>query len=68
MLEYLIRNRLQRLLATVVILAIAEKEGILSDIHKLNIRWDKQEGVEVDVNKPVTWKRSHQFATTQESI
>ena len=52
---------------TVVILAIAEKEEILSDIHKLNIRWDKQEGVEVDVNKPVTWKRSHQFATTQES-
>ena len=52
---------------TVVILAIAEKDEILSDIHKLNIRWDKQEGVEVDVNKPVTWKRSHQFATTQES-
>ena len=51
---------------TVCVLAVAEKDGILSDQHRLDINWDDKP-VTIDPSRPVIWKRLHYFKTTQES-
>ncbi len=52
---------------TVCVLAVAEKDGISSDIHRLDINWDETAGVVVDPNKPAIWKRKFSPATTKDS-
>lgn len=52
---------------TVCVLAAAEKDGIESEVHRLDINWDEAAGVVVDANKPAVWKRYHAPATTKES-
>jgi hypothetical protein len=49
-----------------VVLAVAEKDNIISDIHRRDIIWDK-EGPPFDPTKPVTWHREHKFDTTMEA-
>jgi hypothetical protein len=51
---------------TLVVLAVAEKHGIVSECHRLTIDWDDG-GVRPDPNQPVTWKREHAPKTTQET-
>ena len=51
---------------TICVLAVAEKDGILSNQHRLDINWDDKP-IEIDPNQPILWKRLHYFKTTQES-
>jgi len=51
---------------TVCVLAVAEKDGIMSDQHRLDIIWDGKP-VTIDPDRPVLWKRIHHLKTTQES-
>jgi hypothetical protein len=48
-------------------LAIAEKSGIVSDLHRLEIDWKSKDGFKVDPDRPVTWKREHMPQTTKEA-
>lgn len=54
---------------TVCVLAIAQKAGLTSEVHRLDIRWDAagQETVEIKPDMPVCWKRRHQPATTKDT-
>ena len=52
---------------TVCILAVAQKDGISSDVHRLDINWDDTAGIVIDPNKPATWKRRMSPSTTKES-
>jgi hypothetical protein len=48
-------------------LAIAEKGGVVSDVHRRDIGWDAKEELKLDLNKPVFWQREHRPKTTKES-
>jgi hypothetical protein len=52
---------------TKFVLAVAEKNGIASDEHRLLINWNREQGFKVDPAKPVVWKRGYRPATTRES-
>lgn len=52
---------------TLVALAIAEKDGVVSELHRLEIDWQNQGSFKVDPERPVTWKREHMPQTTKES-
>ena len=52
---------------TICVLAIAEKAGVQSEIHRRDIIWDRQEELKLDLNKPVIWLREHRPNTTKES-
>jgi Fn3 associated/Protein of unknown function (DUF499) len=52
---------------TLVVLAIAEKSGIVSDLHRLEIDWESKDGFKADPDRPVTWKREHMPQTTKEA-
>ena len=52
---------------TLVVLAIAEKNGIVSDLHRLEIDWKSKDGFKIDPDRPATWKREHTPKTTKES-
>lgn len=49
-----------------LVLAVAEKGGIISEVHHREIPWDKDRP-DFDPTKPATWKRPHKFDTTMES-
>jgi hypothetical protein len=51
---------------TSLLLAVAEKNGIVSEIHKLDISGEEK-AFEIDPEKPLTWMREHNPATTRES-
>jgi hypothetical protein len=51
---------------TQVILAIAEKKGIISDTHRLDVPSDDKP-FEIDPDKPVKWHREHFPPSTKES-
>ena len=50
-----------------MVLAIAEKNGIVSDLHRLEIDWKSKDGFKIDPDRPATWKREHTPKTTKES-
>lgn len=52
---------------TICVLAIAEKAGIQSEVHRRDITWDKKEELKLDVDKPVVWRREHRPKTTKAS-
>lgn len=52
---------------TVCVLAVAEKQGQMSEIHRIDITWDKVDDFQVDPQKTVTWKREHRLSTTKDS-
>lgn len=52
---------------TVCVLAIADKDGIESEVHRLDINWEKAAGVVVDPQKPATWKKRHNPGTTKDT-
>jgi hypothetical protein len=52
---------------TICVLAIAEKAGVLSEIHRRDITWDTREELKFDLNNPVVWRREHRPKTTKES-
>jgi hypothetical protein len=52
---------------TLVVLAVAEKHGIVSDCHRLNINWDGGGPEPIKTDKPAIWKREHAPKTTQET-
>lgn len=52
---------------TIYVLAVAEKEGIISDLHKLEINWDEEKPITINPMIPVIWKRPHDVNTTKQS-
>lgn len=50
-----------------MILVHAERDGISSNVERINISWDEKEEVKVEPALPVTWKRRHQTDSTQET-
>lgn len=58
---------------TVVVLAVAEKHGIISETHRLDIRWIGGGGgpgpelIEVDPTKPAIWRREQLTQTTKDT-
>ena len=52
---------------TLVVLAVAEKHGIVSDCHRLHINWDGRGPGPIKVDQPAIWKREHAPKTTQET-
>jgi hypothetical protein len=52
---------------TLVVLAVAEKHGIVSECHRLNINWDDGGSEPIKVDQPAIWKREHAPKTTQET-
>lgn len=52
---------------TVCVLAVAERDEILSDVHRLDIDWKSKDGFKVALDKPAIWKRRHEPTTTRES-
>lgn len=52
---------------TVYVLAVAEKDGIVSAIHRREIDWDTPNDVTVDPARPATWHREHAPKTTKET-
>lgn len=53
---------------TVCILAVAQKDGIASEVQRIDIDWSKKEGISVDPAKPALWKRHHESAATKETF
>jgi hypothetical protein len=51
---------------TICVLAIAEKDGIRSEMLRADVPRDNQP-VAIDPTKPANWKRPHSFDTTKES-
>jgi len=53
---------------TTVVLAIAERDGIQSEVETISINWDKQD-TEKPINPelPLTWKRKQQHLVTTEA-
>lgn len=51
---------------TICVLAIAEKDGIRSEVLKADVPKGNQP-VAIDPTKPALWKRGHSFDTTRES-
>lgn len=51
---------------TICVLAIAEKDGIRSEMLRADVPRDNQP-VAIDPSKPANWRRSHSFDTTKES-
>lgn len=52
---------------SVFVLAVAEKDGILSEQHKIGIDWSHVDGFKVDPEKPIILKRTNSPKTTKES-
>lgn len=54
---------------TVCVLAVAEKDGITSDQHRRDIKWDApgKTTVEIKPEEPVVWQRSHHPSTTKDA-
>lgn len=53
---------------TLMVQAIASKNGIESEIHQLAINWDEQGRVRVDRNKPAVLKKFRQCGSTPETL
>ena len=52
---------------TVCVLAVAQKDGIESEVSRINIDWSKKPEISVDPSQPAVWSRKHEFSTTQET-
>jgi hypothetical protein len=52
---------------TVYVLAVAQKNGIVSELHKLEVRWDSREDFRIDPAKPAEWRREHRPETTKDA-
>ncbi|MBI5442127.1 MAG: DUF499 domain-containing protein, partial [Deltaproteobacteria bacterium] len=52
---------------TVCVLALAEKNGLSSDVHRLDIDWSSASEFKVDPEKPALWRREHSPKTTKET-
>ena len=57
--------------STWLVLAVAEKNGVISDVHRLEIKWGGDDGgVDdgIDPVKPAIWRREHTPTTTKETF
>ena len=54
---------------TVCVLAIAEKDGLTSEVHRRDIRWEPSGKTTIEINpgSPAIWKRPHNPTTTKDS-
>ncbi len=52
---------------TVCVLAVAEKNGLSSEVHRLDIDWSASDGFKVDPEKPALWRREHSPKTSKET-
>ncbi|MCB8978659.1 MAG: DUF499 domain-containing protein [Ardenticatenaceae bacterium] len=51
---------------TQVVLAVAKKDGIVSEQHQRRIDWEAKQDVVIDPNKPAQWRRRHNPSTTKD--
>jgi len=54
-------------LNTVCVLAVGEKQGIVSEVLRVDIEWDKKDDFKVNKSLSAIWKREHRPTTTKES-
>ncbi|MBI4028162.1 MAG: DUF499 domain-containing protein [Verrucomicrobia bacterium] len=52
---------------TVCVLAVAEKNAVVSEPLRIDIDWEKENEVTIDPTKPVAWKREHYPKVTKDS-
>jgi hypothetical protein len=52
---------------TIYVLAVAQKDGISSALHKLEINWDEEKPFTINPMAPIKWKRLHEVNTTKQS-
>ena len=52
---------------TQVVLAVAERDGIESEVLQIPISWDRGEELKIDPNKPALWTRTHKYDVTREA-
>lgn len=51
-----------------LVLAYAERDGTVSEVERIAIRWDKEETIqEVDPKRPATWLKKFDFKSTKDS-
>jgi hypothetical protein len=50
-----------------LILAYAEKEGIRSEVIRIPINWEEEEGIKVDPASPAFWRRNNETESTKAS-
>ena len=50
-----------------LVLAYAERDGTVSEVERIAIRWDKEEIVQVDPKRPATWLKKFDFKSTKDS-
>jgi hypothetical protein len=53
---------------TRLVLAVAQKNEIISDQLQVPINWNGDSKDHIDLNRPAKWKREHLYATTKESF
>ncbi len=52
---------------TTLVLAVAEKHGIVSEVHQRKISTNDRKTIEIDRTKPVVFERAQKYVTKQES-
>ena len=52
---------------TVCVLAVGEKQGLISETLRVDITWDKVDDFSVAPHQKAIWKREHRPTTTKES-
>lgn len=56
-------------IGTLCVLAVAEKEGVVSDPapYRIDIDWSDETGFKLDLTKPARWKALHDLKTTKDT-
>lgn len=50
-----------------LVLAYAEQDGIVSEVERIPISWERDETVKVDTKRKAIWNREHGFNSTRDS-
>jgi hypothetical protein len=50
-----------------LVLAYAERDGIVSTVERIPLSWDKYEEIKIDASLPAVWRRQHNTASTKET-
>jgi hypothetical protein len=52
---------------TLFVLTYAERDDVVSQVEHIPVQWDKEDTIQVDAKRPVTWMRKFAFNSTKES-
>lgn len=51
---------------TIYVLAVGQKNELLSEVHRVNISWDKKEDFSIDTVHPLAWIHQHKLDVTKD--